>query len=192
MSDAENGAPKKYVKNSDGLLELNPDYKDWKNEAKELPVAIGTPVVAAATATATAVSSSSLSGTTGFLATSLNDTGRVKEFHVKQKFHLLAANFTIKSEHDGNKPYRVKGDKFKWGNEASFQLADGTQIAYIKETFSSTFSMKKTYEIYKGAATNGDDENAKPWVRTFLLKKTTKSKCSNIYDVSITVLLLFV
>merc|ERR1712161_144442 len=33
----------------------------------------------------------------------------------------------------------------------------------IKETFSSTFSMKKTYEIYKGAATNGDDENAKPW-----------------------------
>jgi len=156
MSDAKQGAPKKYVKNSDGLLELNPDYKDWKNE-KDMPVAVATPVEEAAAS----VAAVSLSGTTGFLDASLNDTGRVKEFHVKQKFHMLADNFTINSEHDGKKPYQVKGDKWKWGNQASFQLANGTQIAYIKETVSSTFSMKKTYEIYKGA-TNGD-ANAKPW-----------------------------
>lgn len=143
----EEGAPNKYVKSSDGLLELNAEYKDWKNN-EDLPVADATPVTSA-----------SLSGETGFLNTSLNDSGRVKEFHVKQKFSMLADNFTIKSDPDEKKVYSVKGDKFKWGNQASFQLMDGTQIAYIKETKSSVLSMKKTYEIYKGEV----HDNAKPW-----------------------------
>ena len=80
---------------------------------------------------------------------------------MKQKFKILADNFTIKSMPDGKKAYQVKGDKFKWGNQVSFQLLDGTQIAYIKETKKSTISLAKTYEIYKGQTVDGND--SKPW-----------------------------
>jgi len=152
----EEGAPPKYVKNSDGKFELNSEYKDWK-EKKDLPVADATPVVAAAEGGSALTSS--LTG--GFLNSSLNESGATKEFHLKQKFNLLADNFTIKSVPGDKKAYVVKGDKFKWGNQCSFQLLDGTQIAYIKETKKSVISLAKTYEIYKGETVDGND--SKPW-----------------------------
>ena len=117
----EEGAPPKYIKNSDGKFELNSEYKDWK-EKKDLPVADATPVVPAANGGGSALTSS-LTG--GFLNSSLNESGTTKEFHLKQKFNLLADNFTIKSVPGDKKAYVVKGDKFKWGNQCSFQLLDG-------------------------------------------------------------------
>ena len=149
----EEGAPPKYIKNKDGKFELNPDYTTWKN-TKDLPVAVATPVAEGGL-------TASLSGGTSGFSNSLNKSGETKEFHLKQKFHFLADNFTIKSVPGDKKAYFVKGDKFKWGNQCSFQQLDGTQLAYIKETKKSTFSLAKTYEIYKGETKDGND--SKPW-----------------------------
>jgi len=58
----------------------------------------------------------------------------------------LASAYDINDEH-GNLVYTVKGKFFSWGDNLSFQKADGTELAQIRQKL---MSFMPKYEIYIG------------------------------------------
>eukprot|EP00536_Pseudo-nitzschia_multiseries_P018424 jgi/Psemu1/315879/fgenesh1_kg.2512_\ len=71
----------------------------------------------------------------------------VKEFHLKQKFNLVADSFKITL--NGEPCYVVKGQPLKLGSQASFQTMDGTELAFMKQTKKSIAIPWNSYELFK-------------------------------------------
>lgn len=69
-------------------------------------------------------------------------------YKIREKFWALGDNFTITDQHDVPR-FQVVGKVFSWGDDLSFQSADGTELARIKQKM---FSMMPRYKIY----VNGD------------------------------------
>ena len=73
----------------------------------------------------------------------------VKEFHIKEKIFTLGDNFTIR-DMGGKVVYEVKGNAFKFGNQAAFLTPDGTELATLEQTNDTKLIPWKKFVVSKG------------------------------------------